>query len=67
MLTPVAIRSAYAARGYFAIGGEYFIIPLMLLVAMLIDELKASMNVFAASTKENDMSADPVDKGGETK
>jgi hypothetical protein len=63
MLTPVAIRSAYAARGYFAIGGEYFIIPLVLMVAMLINEIKAVMNVFTTSTKDEDMSMDPVDNG----
>jgi hypothetical protein len=40
ILTPVAIRSAYTARGYFAIGGEYLVLPLALLVAGLINEAK---------------------------
>jgi stage V sporulation protein SpoVS len=61
ILTPVAIRSAYAARGYFAVGGEYLVLPLALLTAMLIDELKTAINVFVASTKDEDMSMAPVD------
>jgi hypothetical protein len=63
VLTPVAIRSAYIQRGYFAVGGEWLVLPLVLLIAMLIDELKASRNVFTTSTKYEDMSMDPVDSG----
>ncbi len=63
VLTPIAIRAAYAARRYFAVGGEYFLIPLALLIAVLIDELKTAIYVYAASTKDEDMSMDPVDSG----
>lgn len=63
VLTPVAIRSAYIQRGYFAVGGEWLVLPLVLMVAMLINEIKAVMNVFTTSTKDEDMSMDPVDSG----
>jgi hypothetical protein len=33
------------------------------MVAMLINEIKAVMNVFTTSTKDEDMSMDPVDNG----
>ena len=62
-LTPAAIRSAYVSRGYFAVGGEWLVLPLTLLVAGLIDEAKAAINVFTTSTKDEDMSMDPVDNG----
>jgi hypothetical protein len=61
VLTPVAIRSAYIQRGYFAVGGEWLVLPLVLMVAMLINEIKAAINVFTVSTKVDEMSMDPVD------
>lgn len=70
ILTPAAIHSAYIQRGYFAIGGEYLVLPLALLLATVVDEtmktiheIKAVMNVFTTSTKDEDMSMDPVDNG----
>lgn len=39
VFTPLAIHSAYIQRGYFAIGGEYLIIPFMLLLTNLINSL----------------------------
>lgn len=63
MLTPMSIRAAYIQRGYFAIGGEYLIIPFMLLVTMLIDEIKAAINVFVVSTKGENISIDTADSG----
>lgn len=44
VLTPIAIRSAYAARGYFDIGGEYLVLPLALLIAALINEVKETLD-----------------------
>ncbi len=40
LLTPIAIHSAYMGRGYFAIGGEYLVLPMMVMLAMTIDEVK---------------------------
>ena len=61
MLTPMSIRAAYIQRGYFAVGGEWLVLPLVLMVAMLINEIKAAINVFTVSTKVDEMSMDPVD------
>lgn len=33
LLTPVAVKQAYTMRGYWAFGGEWFLIPLGLLIA----------------------------------
>lgn len=33
LLTPAAIKQAYATRGYWAVGGEWMLIPLGLLVS----------------------------------
>ncbi len=44
MLTPFAIRAAYAARGYFAVGGEYLVLPIALLIAGLIDSIKETLD-----------------------
>ncbi len=35
ILTPAAIKQAYATRGYWAVGGEWLLIPLGLLIAWL--------------------------------
>ncbi len=40
LLTPVAVISATEARGYSAIGGEYLLVPLFLLIAQIIEEVK---------------------------
>jgi len=39
LLTPIAHEIETARRGYNAIGGEFLIIPLLLIVAVLIDQL----------------------------
>ncbi len=39
ILTPFAVSAAYNQRGYFAIGGEYLILPLMILVMNLFDSI----------------------------
>ena len=39
--TPIAVQSAYAARGYFAVGGEWLVLPLSLVIATLFEGLKA--------------------------
>lgn len=39
-LTPIAVQSAYTARGYYAVGGEWLILPLSLAIATLIEGLK---------------------------
>jgi len=40
VMTPLALQSAYAARGYFAVGGEWLVLPLCLAIATLIEGLK---------------------------
>ena len=35
-MTPIALQSAYAARGYFAVGGEWLVLPLCLVVATVV-------------------------------
>lgn len=44
VLTPFAIHSAYVSRGYFAIGGEYLVLPLALLIAWLVDSVKETLD-----------------------
>lgn len=39
ILTPIAHEIETTRRGYSAIGGEFFIMPLLLIVAVLIDQL----------------------------
>lgn len=40
ILTPIAIITAYKTRGYFAIGSEYLIIPLLLGMAQMYIEYR---------------------------
>ncbi len=37
LLTPISMSTAYENRGYFAIGGECLIIPLLLFITLFID------------------------------
>lgn len=37
VLTPFAIVNTWSQRGYFAIGGEWFIAPLFLMIVAIID------------------------------
>jgi len=37
VMTPLALQSAYAARGYFAVGGEWLVLPLCLVGATLLN------------------------------
>ena len=39
--TPIAVQSAYVARGYYAVGGEWLVLPLSLVIATLFEGLKA--------------------------
>lgn len=39
ILTPLAHKFETARRGYGAIGGEFLIIPLLVLVALLIEQM----------------------------
>jgi uncharacterized membrane protein YbhN (UPF0104 family) len=43
ILQGVAIRSAYEQRGYLAYGGEYLIVPIVLLVSI---EVERAINEF---------------------
>ena len=40
VMTPLALQSAYAARGYFAVGGEWLVLPLSLSIATLVEGIK---------------------------
>ncbi|EMT38193.1 hypothetical protein TthWC1_2280 [Thermoanaerobacter thermohydrosulfuricus WC1] len=42
-ITPAAIRTATLQRGYKAIGGEYLIIPLAVLIVYLVQEVKQTV------------------------
>lgn len=57
ILTPFAIRFAYMERGYFAIGGEWFVLPLILLAAVLRKEIKEFIKEVCGDDEQN-MSAD---------
>lgn len=39
-LTPIAVQSAYTARGYYAVGGEWLVLPLSLAIATLVEGLR---------------------------
>ena len=41
--TPIAVQSAYVARGYYAVGGEWLVLPLSLVISTLIEGLKAKV------------------------
>lgn len=43
ILTPAAIKQAYATRGYWAVGGEWFLIPLGLLIAQFWKDVASTM------------------------
>ncbi|WP_213997010.1 hypothetical protein [Tepidanaerobacter syntrophicus] len=62
ILTPAAIHSAYIQRGYFAIGGEYLIIPFMLIMARLVEAITKTINILIVSTKSGDMVMDFINK-----
>lgn len=40
ILTPLAHKLATAQRGYGAIGGEFLIIPLLMIIALAMDQVK---------------------------
>ena len=48
ILTPIAREVATNQRGYTATGGEFFIIPLFLLIALLADQMWEMIMVIKA-------------------
>jgi hypothetical protein len=38
VLTAISVRTAYEQRGYWAIGGEYLVLPILLLMEDLLRE-----------------------------
>lgn len=56
ILTEVAVKSAYTARGYLAYGGEWLILPLIL---MLAEAVRSASNVIRfLFGKEGDYGSD---------
>lgn len=53
-LTPYAHKMATTQRGYTAIGGELFITPLLLMMAVLIDQLWEMVQVIKNMDLENE-------------
>ena len=43
LLTPIAVKQAYTMRGYWAFGGEWFLIPLGLLIAQFWKDVASTM------------------------
>jgi hypothetical protein len=43
LLTPAAVKQAYTMRGYWAFGGEWFLIPLGLLIAQFWKDVASTM------------------------
>lgn len=43
ILTPIAHNAATAQRGYGAIGGEFLIVPLLMIMLLAIDEAKEAI------------------------
>jgi len=43
LLTPIAVKQAYKMRGYWAFGGEWFLIPLGLLIAQFWKDVASTM------------------------
>lgn len=44
ILTPFAHKAATAQRGYFAVGGEILIIPLLMILVLAADQVKEIIN-----------------------
>lgn len=57
LLTPVAVQQAYTMRGYWAFGGEWFLIPLGLLIAQFWKDVASTM------TEEMDKKKRPLPAG----
>ena len=56
ILTPIAHKAATLERGYKAYGGEIFIIPLLMMMVMALDEGKGMLaeikEIFTEEVKE---------------
>lgn len=50
--TPMAVKAAYAARGYRAIGGEVLLIPLFVLMVKLVSLVKQLFEMLAECVDE---------------
>lgn len=50
--TPMAVKAAYAARGYRAIGGEVLLIPLFVLLVKLVSLVKQLFEMLAECVDE---------------
>lgn len=61
LLTPIAVKQAYTMRGYWAFGGEWFLIPLGLLVAQFWKDVASTM------TEEMDKKKRPLPAGNRTR
>ena len=54
LLTPVCIEAAYQFRGYKAYGGEYIIIPLGLMIAVVFLELAKEWDAYISRRRERE-------------
>lgn len=50
--TPMAVKAAYAVRGYRAIGGEVLLIPLFVLLVKLVSLVKQLFEMLAECVDE---------------
>lgn len=55
ILTGISIKVAYTERGYFAYGGEYFILPLLLMFVSVIKKSVGVLKVLFENKSENNL------------
>ncbi len=53
-VTPACIEAAYKARGYEAVGGEYLVIPLGIILAFVILEIAKVLDCFRVKTEQDE-------------
>ena len=53
-VTPASIEAAYTMRGYEAVGGEYFVIPLGLIAAFIVLEIAKVWDCFRVKPEQDD-------------
>ena len=53
-LTALAVKQAYATRGYIAYGGEWLVLPLLMIITLMIEEAKRAIPEMLDLFREED-------------
>lgn len=58
LLTAVSVEAAYVERGYMAVGGEWLVLPMVLLASALVKGVSAEIRRLIREGKDNDETFD---------